>query len=502
MAAAAGACASVGEPGEFRAQAPVTPEPAVRPPRWAPCEEYRPDADARVECAHVEAPLDYNNPAQKIKIAVMRVRAAGERKGVLLVNPGGPGAPGRAYATTVAGESLVESAHEHYDVIGFDPRGVGASRPALSCMDIRQYEKHPMPDFRAPDSRTEDALHTRARTYAQACGRRHGSLLTHMGTIEIARDMDTIRAALGEDKISYLGTSWGSYLGAVYATLFPDRVDRLIFDGVVDPGRVWYGAMLDHDTVSDARHADFLAWVARHHKVYRLGDTPAELRRVWEDVRGRLARKPAGGLVGPSELDMLFDAGTHLSTLWPDQARILSAYARGDAEPLLTYFRATQRTDDNFPAAYLSIICRDAPWPEDVPTWRTNAQKTFRRAPFFAWAGAWENAPCLYWPVGSLTPMRISSDARVLLVQSRHDPATPYPGAVAMRATLPNAVLLTEAGGDHGIATGENPCVRKVVAAYLVHGRLPERAPGGTDDVTCPAPAPPKPVSAAVAGPR
>ncbi|MBX6169228.1 MAG: alpha/beta fold hydrolase [Thermobispora bispora] len=459
------------------------------------------------ECATVQVPLDHSRPdGRQITLAINRIRGTaprnGEHRGVLLVNPGGPGGSGLELARHVAALLPPEVA-ARYDVIGFDPRGVGASRPALTCVDARRYFAAPRPDNVPRTAAEEDALVARAKRYAEACGERWGWFLPHLHTENAARDMDVIRAALGKEKISYLGYSYGTYLGAVYATLFPHRVHRLVLDSVVDPGRVWYDSNLDQNHGFDRRHRDFLAWVARYHAEYRLGRTEAAVSRAWYALRDRLRTRPAAGIIGPSELDDIYTAGAYSSRLWPALAGAFSWYVhRGETAGLVRLHRALGKEDEeeeNSYAVYLGVECRDAPWPRDWARWHRDTVRSHEDAPFMAWPNTVYNAPCAFWPVPGRTPVRVGTDRLppVLLIQSEGDPATPYPGALTVRRLFPTARLVVESGGgDHGVSLGGNPCVDDRLAAYLLDGRVPERRSTGHADAVCPAPPAPEPAAA------
>ncbi|WP_344748261.1 alpha/beta fold hydrolase [Streptosporangium vulgare] len=312
---------------------------------WGPCEGAPPAAgavsapagrvDNPMECATLRVPLDYANPQQTIGIALNRIRgkATNDRLGALLVNPGGPGASGRDLVKGVVA-GLPEGLADRFDVIGFDPRGVGASEPALRCVDPKEYYEAPRPDQVPVTRRDESVLIARARRYAQACGERWGWMLPHMTTENSARDMDMIREALGESKISFLGYSYGTYLGAVYATLFPDRLKRLVLDSVVDPRGIWYRSNLDQSIAFQDRHRDFLKWIARHNPVYRLGATERAVSFAWDAMRDRLGDRPAGGVVGPSELDDVYTLGGYSDVIWPQLAKAFSAYVKkGETAP-------------------------------------------------------------------------------------------------------------------------------------------------------------------------
>ncbi|WP_196452268.1 alpha/beta hydrolase [Planomonospora sp. ID82291] len=482
---------------------------------WGACDrtgEGRTSAPAApgVECATLRVPLDYRRPYRTIGIALNRIKGrtprAGNHLGVLLVNPGGPGASGRDLARYVAA-ALPGGLADRFDVIGFDPRGVGRSTPALQCVDPGDYYAPPRPDHVPKTAQEESALVGRAREYAEACQARWSWFLPHLTTENSARDMDMIRAALGESRISYLGYSYGTYLGAVYATLFPRRVKRLVLDSVVDPRGIWYASNLKQNAYFDRRHRDFLAWTARNNRVYRLGATVASVSFAWYATRERLRTRPAGGVVGPSEFDDVYTAGGYSDALWPELARAFSAYVRrGDTEPLLAAYRRHAENDaatENGYAVYLATECADAPWPRDWNRWRADTAAVHARAPFMAWQNAWYNAPCAFWPGRGGVPVRIRQDRALpgaLLIQSRRDAATPYPGALEMRRILTRSRLVVEGGGDHGVALFEgNRCVDGHLAAYLRDGTLPGRTgrAGAGVDARCAAGPGPKPAARA-----
>ncbi|MFI6790141.1 alpha/beta hydrolase [Nonomuraea sp. NPDC050383] len=451
------------------------------------------------ECGAVRVPLDYRQPlGRTLTIAVNRIpatvpRDGGRYLGTLLVNPGGPGASGRKLAEFVAG-ALPGEVAGRYDVVGFDPRGVGGSEPAMHCVDPGTYYAPPRADAVPRDAADEAVLLGRARQYAGRCGDLWAWLLPHMTTVDAARDMDRVRAALGEEKISYLGYSYGTYLGAVYATLFPERVRRLVLDSSVDPGAVWYQANLNQDVAFDRRHRDFLAWVARHNDVYRLGRTEEQTSFAWYAMRARLRERPAGGVVGPSELDDVFTAGGYTDRLWPELASVWSRYVRqGDVRGLLDdYDRLGGHTteDENGYAVYLSVQCTDAPWPRDWATWQTDMAALHRSAPFLTWPNAWFNAPCAFWPQQGRSPVDVQGRAGlppILMIQSRGDAATPYSGALGMLRRFPTARMVVEGGGNHGISLAGNACVDRHLTAYLAGGKVPERT------AACPALPEPQP---------
>ncbi|MEE1753908.1 alpha/beta hydrolase [Streptomyces sp. SP18CS02] len=470
------------------------------PPKWAGCatKQY-----PRLQCATIEVPLDHGAPrGRRITLALSRVpHTAKSSQGPLIVNPGGPGASGRAMAAFVAA-SLPPKVAGQYDVIGFDPRGVGAGTPALDCLP--GHFKPVRVDSLPADGARERANTARAESFAKACGDKYGDVLAHMDTVSTAKDLDAIRRALGASRINYFGYSYGTYLGVVYAKLFPHRVRRAVLDSVVDPEAVWYDANIAQDFAFDARHKAFLAWVAKHDASYRLGTDPAGVETRWYAMRAAVGKKPAGGKVGPAELEDTFLPGGYYNGFWPVLAEAFSAYVHEkDADPLVRAYEsmaAHDASDDNGYSVYTAVQCRDAWWPRDWRTWRRDNTAVHAKAPFSTWNNAWYNAPCAFWPVESLTPRDVSNRALppVLLFQATDDAATPYEGAVSVHRKLRGSRLVVErGGGNHGVTLGGNVCLDGYLTRYLETGEVPEGAGGGEADALCAAVPEPQPDRAA-----
>ncbi|WP_236245908.1 alpha/beta hydrolase [Streptomyces sp. CC210A] len=472
--------------------------PSAEPPRlaWEKCGTKQ---FPKLECASVPVPLDHDDPdGERITLALSRIpHTATTSQGPLLVNPGGPGASGRTLAGYVAA-TLPPGLAAQYDVIGFDPRGVGRSRPALDCLPGHFA---PVRHASVPRDAAEERKGTaRAAAFARACGDRHGAMLPHVDTVSAARDMDAIRAALGAPRITYLGYSYGTYLGAVYAKLFPHRVRRAVLDSVVHPGGVWYDANLAQDHAFDARHRAFAAWVARHDAVYGLGTDPAAVEARWYAMREELREEPAGGKVGAAELEDTYLPGGYHNGFWPLLAAAFSAYANdADAAPLVAAYEAVAGPDEaigNGYSVYTAVECRDARWPRAWGTWHRDTWATHAKAPFSTWNNAWYNAPCAFWPVASRTPVDVANDAvpPVLLVQATEDAATPYEGAVALHRLMAGSRLVVEqGGGNHGVTLRGNACVDRHLVRYLESGELPRAAEGPEADAVCAARPDPRP---------
>ena len=451
-----------------------------------------------LQCASLKVPLDHSDPySRRITLALSRVpHTAKTYQGPLLVNPGGPGASGLTLAGFVA-SSLPKAVAAQYDVIGFDPRGVGKSKPALVC---KAGHFNPVrPDTLPLTHALEKANLKRAKAFAAACGTKYKDVLPYIDTVSAVRDMDSIRHALGAETISYFGYSYGTYLGAVYAKLFPDRVRRLVLDSIVDPTGAWYDDNMQQDHAFNDRHMAFMAWVAKYNRTYKLGTDPAKVEAKWYAMRAALAKKPAQKKVGASELEDTYIPGGYYNGYWPYLAAAFAAYVNDkDSDPLVEAyenFGAVDASGDNGYSIYTSVQCRDASWPHDWNQWREDNWAVYDKAPFMAWNNAWYNAPCAFWPTDTLEPVNVSNDELppALLFQATNDAATPYEGGVTVHHLLRDSSLVVEqGGGNHGITLSGNACLDKYLAAYLKDGKVPRS--GGEVDAVCKKRPDPKPL--------
>ncbi|MFD9729576.1 alpha/beta fold hydrolase, partial [Streptomyces sp. NPDC059072] len=488
---------------------PVRPAAGARAPLEfgaCPAVEGLPDG---VRCAVLRVPLDYARPdGPQITLTVSRVPATGEggarRQGVLVNNPGGPGASGMAFPLA-AGLPEWRRVAAAYDFVGYAPRGVGRSAP-LSCQDPAA-RKGPTQVPVVPSPAYKRQRVAAARAYARGCARHAGASLPYYTTLNNARDLDVLRAALAEPRLTFMGGSYGTYLGAVYATLHPDRVRRMVFDSAVDPdpAGIWYRSQLGQAASFERRWHDFRSWVARHHSAYRLGTTPAAVQASYERVREALARTPADGGVGTGELQAAYLRAAYYDDVWPELAAALAAFLRGDPAELVR--RAAPDPEraaegENATAVYTAVLCNDAPWPGEWAVWDRDGTALARTAPFEAWANTFLNLPCAYWPVRERqrpVPVgrgRAAALPRTLIVAAERDGATPYRGALELQRRLgPEAALVTEEGsGSHGVVGGRNDCVDRHVERYLLTGDTsgwrvtcaphPEPAPVSLDDRT------------------
>jgi pimeloyl-ACP methyl ester carboxylesterase len=446
----------------------------------------------KAECGFLTVPMDYARPGGRtIQLAVSRVKhsvPAARYQGVMLVNPGGPG--GSGLALSVLTDYVPKKAGAAYDWIGFDPRGVGSSKPALTC--DAKYAGYRRPAYVPTTRALERVWLQRAKRYAAACTRNGGALLDHLRTTDTVRDMDSLRIALGQEKINFYGFSYGTYLGQVYATQYPNRVRRMVLDGTVDPGRVWYAANMDQNLAFDRNIKIYFGWLAKHDKVYHLGRTARAVERLFYAEQARLVRQPAAGVLGPDELtDVFLQAGYYVFG-WEAVASAFSSWVR-DRDPAALrklYDDGSPQVpgSDNGYAIYLAVQCTDVRWPASWQRWRTDNWRMHRRAPFETWGNAWFNAPCRNWTGRPGTPVRVDgTDAPpILLTGETLDAATPFSGSLEVRKRFPRAALIEGVGGTtHSGSLFGNACVDTAIADYLATGALPRRLKANRSDLRC-----------------
>lgn len=478
---------------------PVAPDARVTnytPPaiKWGACKDQR-LVNAGAKCGFVVVPLDYNKPTgTKIKLAVSKIDADPDRRyqGAALVNPGGPGGSGLRLSTL--GGAIPKNAGDGYDWIGFDPRGVGSSEPAMTCdptitAPVRPYYAPTTTErLRAWTKKTGD--------YAKACGAKNAKLLPYLRSSATVDDMDSIRKALGRNQLNFYGFSYGTYIGQLYASKYPAKVRRFVLDGVIDTSKAWYQGNLDQNIAFEKSMRAWFNYIAANDDVYGLGTDGQQVRADWYKIRARLASKPQPGL-GPSEwTDVFLSAGYYVYD-WDYLAQVFVAASEGDFAPASEeYAAANPQTAgaDNGYAVYLGVQCTDAPWPKDWTTWSRDGWFTHKAAPFESWGNMWFNNPCRTWPTasGPRTAVDGSRAPGMLLIAETNDAATPFSGARATRLRFPKSVLIEGKGGTtHSGSLSGVACTDDRIADYLLRGTLPTRRAGNTSDVLCdPVPAP------------
>ena len=416
------------------------------------------------DCATVPVPMDPENPTgTKLDISLIRVPASGQARGSVFVNPGGPGASGIDFVRS--GFRLDQQSSQHYHLIGFDPRGSGSSTTLACSADLSQ---GPLAD-RSPDTGVEaEQLRAEFQRIASKCTEANSELMPYLTAEAIAADLDVLRQSVGDDKLHYVGFSYGTLIGLRYIEQFADRVGHLVLDGVVDPSADLESLLLQQ---AEAFSVGFQTMDRACST--RLDCPPGGLVATYDRVMRTLERAGSNGQVGPAELEIAILTSLYSEQLWPVAASALARADEGDYAGigLLSdlYFGQTDFV------AYASVSCADTPHPVGDSQWDELVDRLAAVSPRFGAAIANELRVCAYWPVSpSIPPAHVSTDESVsfLLVGTTGDAATPLANAQDVAGLNPGAVLV-EVEGDHHTAYNSNKCVRDIVGAYLNQDALP-----------------------------
>ncbi|MEU6084010.1 alpha/beta hydrolase [Streptomyces sp. NPDC047108] len=455
--------------------------------RWLPCqgEEQR-----GFECADAHVPLDWAHPrGRSIELAVIRAKATdpGRRVGSLFFNPGGPGAAGSTRLPAVY-ERFPEEVRERFDIVSWDPRGVGEST-AVRCFDTAEeaiaFEER-VPPF--PVGKKQRRTFVAAyEELGQRCERRFPALLRHISTADTARDLDVLRAAVGERRLRYWGISYGTFLGATYANLFPSRVDRMLLDGNIDP-QAWVNGgrkreprlstslRMGSDLGSAATLGQFLDLCGRASTrgcAFSAG-SPGATRAKFDELMRRLKRRPVGEWTYARTVSAVRAELNLVHPAWADAAEQLQSLWEGrpPQEP-------TPPSDPPYPGfeQFYAVTCSENPNPRDPRRYVHLDELSARRAGDLGHWWAWADEPCATWPAKAANaytgPWDRPTPRTVLVVNPTYDPATPYWSAQAMVRQLHDARLLTLDGYGHTALTNPSRCVNAYAVRYFLAGALP-----------------------------
>jgi pimeloyl-ACP methyl ester carboxylesterase len=486
---AQGADGGVAEPGGGPGTGPAGPIPAglekyyQQPVNWARC-------GSGSQCATITVPLDYAKPTGKtIELRARKIPARDRtgRVGTLFVNPGGPGASGIEYAAAasfVLGTPLLNK----FDVIGWDPRGVGQSTP-VRCLDTAQLDKFMATDG-SPDNESEiTALNDSAKELADGCEKRSGDLLGHVSTKDAARDLDVLRGIVGDSQLYYLGKSYGTYLGATYAELFPKNVGRMVLDGAVDPAepseQLNISQAKGFDTALDAFAADCAQ------RSCELGSSKQEVLAKVDKV---LTDTDAHPLPGDGKREVTQAIATlgvifplYLKEYWPRLEQAVAEGVAGNGARLLALAdEYTGREPDGYKNNSNEVIyavnCLDHPDVTSIAESKAQEATYKAASPRFGAFLLWGSMPCVDWPVkpqNAPHPIKAPGAKPIVVVGTTRDPATPYQGAVSLAAELDSGVLISRDGDGHTGYHQGNACVDQAVETYFLTGTPP------TDGLKC-----------------
>ncbi|WP_084176266.1 alpha/beta hydrolase [Actinokineospora spheciospongiae] len=483
-------------PGSVEQRGPVGPVPAgldrfhAQPLTWRDCRPFGTNDVARgvfgkrtLQCATLTVPLDYAKPqARTVELGVLRRQAAkpDQRIGALVVNPGGPGASGMEAAAGLGARNKGTEVTDRFDLVGFDPRGVGFSGPDVVCLTAAETDA-----LRSAPPVTDVAgYEAQSRDYAAKCAERSGGaeVLGNIGTREVARDLDVLRSALGEPKLTYVGYSYGTRLGTAYAEAFPGNVRAMVLDGAVDPERGVVDQVIGQYHGFDQALDAFLIWCRG------TGTCTVRDRKTLMALIGRVHASPVA--VGDRRITGLdatraITASLYSPLTWQPLSDAIDALDAGDGTALLemadsSYGRQPDGGYSGATDALIAVRCADDERVTDRAALLPAVEGT--RGTFLAAAQPVLPAldPCAFWPApATATPHkpRVDGIPPLLVISTSGDPATPYLAGVNLAEDL-KATLLTFSATQHTVFLQGNTCVDTIGAAYLVNGTLP--APGTT----------------------
>ncbi|GAA1040754.1 alpha/beta hydrolase [Virgisporangium ochraceum] len=477
--------------------APMSGDPApsgsasagVTPPTWGPCEGYRDVPNVTLECGVMKVPQDWNAPVQgkTFDIALLRARSSrqSQRIGSLVVNPGGPGGSGVDLAYYLS-QGLPNEIVWKFDIVGFDPRGVGKSSP-VECFSDEDLDTNFGFDPDPVSDAAFNELVALTRRMAQSCGDKYGDQLPLFSTEQAARDMDAIRAAVGDEKLTYLGYSYGTLLGATYAQLFPTKIRALVLDGAVDPTISSVASSEGQAKGFERAFTNFSTWCASN-----AGQCPIapDARAAATTTLAAARTAPVGQTGGRrATAGWVFTAiisSLYSETRWPDLASALSDLQRGNPKGIFELAdsyaeRDAQGKYSNLFDANLAVNCADDDESITVERARQLQAEWRVKYPLFGASSAL-NLVCAQWP-GKRDPYpagKAEGAPPIVVVGTKGDPATPYEQTPALAAMLGVGVVLTWEGEGH-TAYPQTSCINKAVNDYLVSLKVP---PAGQ---SCPA---------------
>jgi pimeloyl-ACP methyl ester carboxylesterase len=427
------------------------------------------------ECAELDVPVDYDDPdGETLTLSISRVPATGDRVGALFVNPGGPGGTATDFAASL-GFALPDEVTEAFDIVGVDPRGLGAS--AIDCGGDMTELYGLDYSIDSPEDTTE--LLAVSQEYVDGCEQDAGDLLAHLGTENVARDIDAVRAAMGDEQLNYLGFSYGTAIGQQLAELFPDRVRAMILDGVLDLGPTGV-----ETAVSQAAGFEVAlqAWADDCDADSSCPLAPDAMGAI-DELQDKVEQAPIPADprdLGPGELSTGLALPLYSETLWPDLSDAVADALDGDGTGMVDL--ADQYIGVADFSIYFAVNCLDFEWPESPEELLAAGADAAADSPHFGEPIVNDYVRCAMWPVEEepMTAVTAAGAPPILVVSTTNDPATPYEAGVRTAERLESGVLLTYEGDGHTVVANGVPCVDDAAAAYLVDLEVPD------DGLTCP----------------
>jgi pimeloyl-ACP methyl ester carboxylesterase len=461
------------------------------------------DCGTPVQCATQTVPLDYDRPSGRtIDIAVARLPAKDQahRIGSLFVNPGGPGASAIDFMVGVNDFGFWDALNQRFDIVAFDPRGVGHSSPSIDCKVNQETQGSASQPFPTPFTINVPALLAKDLRYLARCQALNGDILAHVSTADVARDMDVLRKAVGDDKLSYLGFSYGTFLGSTYAALFPNHFRALVLDGPLDADEFLSDPLKGSNEQTSAFERElgrfFQACAANQTACLGFGAEPDGVD-PWDAYdqlidSANASPIPAAGYtpdprpVDGDDINAASISAMYAKQNWPVLAQALAAAAVAHDGTLIRFIvdeffygrdPDTGTYDPGFDR-FVAIYGAEGNWPRDVGTYLREGAQAFGMFDHFYFNHGYSELNFGLWPAKARDsfdgPFRVRQSAPTpLVVATTYDPATPYRGALQLVRELGNARLLTMRGDGHTAYGGNSQCVDDAVNAYLIDGALP-----------------------------
>ncbi|WP_405898519.1 alpha/beta hydrolase [Streptomyces sp. NBC_00727] len=459
--------------------------PAALKPFYSQHLSWRDCGVSGFQCTTMKAPLDYAKPdGGEIKLAVSRKKATGpgKRIGSLLVNPGGPGGSAIGYLQGYAAIGYPAQVRARYDMVAIDPRGVARSEP-VQCLTGAQMDAYTQVDQTPDDDAEVTKLRGAFKKFAAGCEKRSGEVLPHVSTVETARDMDMLRALLGDEHLNYVGASYGTFLGATYAELFPGRTGRLVLDGAMDPSLSSVEMNRDQTAGFETAFQSFAKDCVKQTDC-PLGTTSASdaadrLKKLFTRLDADPIPTGESRELGESLATTGVIAAMYDESAWPQLRSALTAADSGDGSGLLSladsyYEREPSGKYTNLMFANAAVNCLDLPPAFSGPEAVDKALPSFEKAsPVFGRGFAWAALNCAYWPVpatGTAHRIKAEGAAPIVVVGTTRDPATPYRWAESLADQLSSGTLLTYEGDGHTAYGRGSDCIDTAINTYLLEG--------------------------------
>ncbi|MCW1250619.1 alpha/beta hydrolase [Acaricomes phytoseiuli] len=438
-------------------------------------------------CTTVNVPVDYSAPeGETIDLALIKLPAGGNSQGPVVVNPGGPGGSGYDLVSQNATQQFSQDLRNAYDIVGFDPRGVKRSSP-VTCISDEERDRDRQKEFDLDTDAGYAAAQEEVQKFADACQQNTGPVLEFTDTNSAARDMDVIRAVLGSETLDYLGFSYGTFLGARYAGLFPERVGKFVLDAAIDPS-----LSVEDLALGQAKgfEAALRTWtencLSGSNCPVRgsVDEAMQQIRDLNESYRSSPKATSDGRLLTGSGFSSALSLAMYSTDLWPVLQRALSQAIGGDPNGMMTLadFAAdrdpqTGEYNSNSVFAFTAINCLDYPMSNDQATLRAESQRLQEASPTFGKYLSYSGLACGAWPYQASTerePIAAEGAAPIVVIGTTGDPATPYEWSVALRDQLSSGVLVTREGEGHTAYGKGNQCIQRAVDNYFIDGTVPE----------------------------